>query len=129
MCYKMQQKCFLVVSLLSRPQLGGAPLGTAFKSCSAAACAGGDSYTTHMSHVCCLCIPQPTINQAPVHIFFVLWVLAVSVTCKCMYVMLSKIGEETRETFKSIFLGDGSCCFSHLLGMSINSPPLPLSFI
>lgn len=32
---------------------------------------------------------------------------------------------DMKETFKSSFLGDGSCCFSHLLGMSINSPPLP----
>jgi len=32
-----------------------------------------------------------------------------------------------KEIFKLGF-SDSSCCFSHLLGMSVNSPPLPLSF-
>lgn len=41
--------------------------------------------------------PQPTINQAPVHIVYLPWVLAVSVTCKCMYAMLSKIDDERHE--------------------------------
>lgn len=40
---------------------------------------------------------QPSINQASIRIFFVLRVPSVSVACKCMYAMLSKIGEERHE--------------------------------
>lgn len=63
-------------------------------------CSLGHSIQTLLSPclVCVVCVsPHSTINQAPVHIFFVPWVPAVSVTCKCTYATLSKIGEERHE--------------------------------
>lgn len=108
----------------SRPQLIGAPMGPAFKFCWVAA-RGGDSYRMSMSHVCCPCVPL-TFHKSGCSAYTLCSLGApVSVTCRCLYALLSKVDEERCERALQIFfLGGASCWFSPVVE-SINSPPLP----